>query len=256
MFLLILDLNFFMADTIRVAVIGTADRQDQLNMDDFERMKVTTLCAIQELGYNPEEVVLVSGGAPYADHVAVWLYLNGKVAGLHLHLPGKLVSDSERTYLTDSNACVTFSRYHARFKEKTGLDGMAQIKQAIDQGASVKEYSGYFERNRAVAADCDALVAVHTIHKHPSLQSSGGTAYTFKQAAVPKLYIPFRDAKRKPRDYTKLGFSEFESIGIRNVFKRIRSFTGPINKFFKRKAEDQSDSGATKRQKSLPPSPL
>jgi hypothetical protein len=245
-----------MADTTRIAVIGTAGRKGQLVMDDFERMKVATLCAIRELGYEPENVVLVSGGAPWADHVAVWLFLKGKVAGLRLHLPGTLVTDPERTYLTGTDDCTTFSRYHANFKKTTGLDGMAQIKRAIEQGATVNEYKGYFQRNKAIAADCKALVAMHTNFRHPSLQTSGGTVYTFKQAKVPKLYIPFRDAKRKPRDYSELGFSVFEVIGIRNVFKRIRDSKGPINKFFKRKAEDLSDSGAAKRQKSLPPSPL
>jgi len=240
----------------RIAIIGTADRQNELVATEFEKMKVTALCAIQELGYTPKDVVLVSGGAPWADHVAVSLFLDGKVSGLRLHLPGKLETGPKGPYITplsDTTArdCVTFTSYHHRFKEVTGLDGLAQIQQAIDQGASVDMYPGYFKRNRAVAADCTALVALHTKRKHPSQQSSGGTVYTFKRARVPKLYIPFQDVRRKALDFDKLGYSDFEAIGIQNVFKRFKKHQGPLDAFFKRKAEDQADTVSNKRHKAL-----
>ena len=250
-----------MAATNRIAIIGTADRNKELVMDDFERMKTTAIAAIETLGFTLADAVLVSGGAPWADHVAVSLFLDGKVAGLHLHLPGKLEVDKQTIQikpLNDSRAanCLTISSYHHRFKKITGLDSLAQIQQAIDQGATVEQHAGYFKRNDAIARDCTALVALHTIRKHPSKQSNGGTVYTFNKASVPKLYIPFRDTRRSVTGYAKLGFNDFEMIGIQAVFRSVRCFKGPLNKFFKRRAEDECDAGPSKRRKSLPPCPL
>ena len=260
-----------MADTVRVAIIGTAGRDGDLTNDSFERMNSLAICAIQELGYTPKDVILVSGGAPWADHVAVSLFLDGKVAGLELKLPGRIV-ESKKCFSsqplegsTRPRDCRTLTSYHAKFTKKfempllagrerlQAFDSIGQIQEAIDNGATMAEFDGYFARNKEIATECDAMVALHTKRSHPSRQSRGGTSWTFMRASVPKLYIPINDVNCKSIDFDALGFSTFEAIGVQNVYKRFKNcFKGPMDAFLKRAREDETDGApSAKRAKSL-----
>jgi hypothetical protein len=73
-----------------VSVIGTANRDNDSRMDSalFDRMVTATHEAICARGRSPETTQLVSGGAAWADHVAVRLFTSGLGYGsLRLCLP-------------------------------------------------------------------------------------------------------------------------------------------------------------------------
>lgn len=74
-----------------VAVIGTAGRGDdekRMTADVFAFMKERTVAAIQtQFGLQLRHVRLVSGGSSWADHIAVVIFLEGRVPSLELHLP-------------------------------------------------------------------------------------------------------------------------------------------------------------------------
>jgi hypothetical protein len=248
-------------ETHRVAVVGTAGRNpvEPLTFDSFGRMMTLAEAAIQNFGFELKDCILVSGGAPWADHVAVSLFLEGKVAGLHLCLPGELF---ERNDLTTSIRAVdgstrtdasTLCMYHRKFTEITGIDGFAQIRQALERGAVVDSYDGFFARNAAIAESCDYMVALHTCLYHPTKQKRGGTRNVFMQAKdKPQIYIPFTISSRRLKilNQSKYGYTPQQVTTLRCLFNR--QVKGPLDAFFKACNEDRPDDGPPlKRSKTL-----
>jgi len=83
-----------MENVTRLAIIGTAGRRGEHRsmpgpvwtaMHDHATRVVDRVLTAD--GVARDDLVLVSGGAPYADHLAVRLFLDGSVGGLELHLP-------------------------------------------------------------------------------------------------------------------------------------------------------------------------
>ena len=244
------------SSTRRVAIVGTAGRHaNQLCFESFGRMKVLALAAIKNFDLEPSKCVLVSGGAPWADHVAVSLFLEGLVAGLHLYLPGELF---ERKDLTTSIRAVEDSTqtdasslcmYHRKFTETTGIDGFAQIKQAIDRGTIVDSYDGFFARNDAIAETCDYMIALHTDMTHPRSQLSGGTRNVFMSAKdKPRIYIPIHLSPRRIKYISKeaFGYTEQERVTLKCLLNR--QVQGPLDKFFKAHDDDSPDMGPSKKR--------
>jgi hypothetical protein len=140
----------------------------------------------------PEGEHLVSGGAAWADHLAVELYLRGHATALTLHLPAP-ISAIGRGFITlgqDSGSAANY--YHERFSKVVGHDTFLQLLKAIQQGASVTAelagngYKGMFARNKRVA-DVEAMVA-YTFGPG-DVPADGGTLDTWNQSrAVTKIH--------------------------------------------------------------------
>ena len=88
--------------TMRVAVVGIAGRDRDMKKFLTRRLFESMVQTIARKLTRPNETVLISGGAAWADHVAVTLFLRGKVAGLELHLPCEW--DSANTQFIDTGA--------------------------------------------------------------------------------------------------------------------------------------------------------
>lgn len=140
-----------------VAVIGTAGRGKQLTSKHWEYMQTALLSTINK------EDTLISGGAAWADHLAVWAYLNNYCEGLILHLPapfenGKFVGE----YKT---AGGTANYYHRLMTKELGISTLRDIELAIGKGAKVTSQAegmdnrAMFARNTLVAKDCTHMVA-------------------------------------------------------------------------------------------------
>lgn len=143
----------------RVAIIGTAGRtlQDRLTRLLYQRMVETT----RELILS--EDVVVSGGAAWADHVAVTLFLTGKCQGLELYLP----CEWDKTQYVDNghnhwakNPGRLANQYHRAFSKAVGIDSLEQIARAIESGATIHVHSGFHARNTLVATTCDKMIAL------------------------------------------------------------------------------------------------
>jgi hypothetical protein len=104
--------------------------------------------------------VAVSGGAAFADHTAVRLFLEGAVKSLRLYLPaafdGRAFIPNARIH---SNPGHTANHHHNDFLVSCGVDGLSEIAQAISLGASVEVYNGFKRRNLEVAGNCTHMVA-------------------------------------------------------------------------------------------------
>ena len=137
--------------------------------------------------------VLVSGGAAWADHLAVKLFLDGSVKGLALHLPAPIAAGIF-TGPERSSAGSAANYYHGLFKRITGVDGMKEIDTAIARGALVTyepEAAGYaamYARNKKVSDGSNAVLA-YTFGAG-DIPADGGTKATWDQSkAVSKVHV-------------------------------------------------------------------
>ena len=178
---------------IKIACIGTAGRNEDGN-------KLTTTVYTQMYGqlisdlqiWDGAEIMLVSGGAAYADALAVRAYLDHFVPNLTLHLPAEF-KNSKYIETGDKMSPGRIANwYHFKFQQKTGVAGLIQIQKAIDEDAIVTVSSGFHARNTLVA-DVDVVIA-WTFGTHSSLNiqdaseaglKDGGTLDTWNKSKAP-----------------------------------------------------------------------
>ncbi len=169
---------------MKIAIIGTAGRNEdgnKLDKDKFYQM-VTLVGKIRGVS----EATLVSGGAAWADHVAVVAFLLGTCKNLELHLPCAWDIKREQYFDTGkrdwrTNPGGTSNYYHRQFSKKLGMsDGwsLGQIHEALEEDANMEVGAGFFERNTEVAK-ADALVAM--TFGNEGRVADGGTRDTFEK---------------------------------------------------------------------------
>jgi hypothetical protein len=142
-----------------IAIIGSAGRgkdAERLDRNLYDAMYRESLATIREHGIQEA----VSGGAAFADHIAVRLFLSGDVVSLRLYLPssfdGNAFVPNSRVH---SNPGKTANSHHADFKRSCGIDGLAEIREAIAKGAKIAVYNGFKRRNLEVAGTCTHMEA-------------------------------------------------------------------------------------------------
>jgi len=164
---------------MKVAVIGSA-RGDF--GPHFEHMVAEVVV--------PQDTVLVSGGAAGADHVAVTLFLRGKVDGLELHLPcewNEMMFVDTGVYYWKLNPGRTANAYHKQFSKHIGRSSLAEIEDAIGKGAKVHVYKGFHERNTAIALSCDKCICF--TWDAGAEPRGGGSLDTWRKCQVDKEHI-------------------------------------------------------------------
>lgn len=176
-----------------LSLIGSAGRRDDLDKVSYKlflKMYEHSKKYIEENGITH----LKSGGAAFADHLAVVLFLKGDIKNLHLALPGKFEKE-----FSGNKDCETANYYHQRFQEKTGIESLSHIALAIERGAIISCHDGFMARNSEVA-QCDYLLAftfgaysakcsAETSAQEAGLKK-GGTADTWnKSTATVKVHV-------------------------------------------------------------------
>jgi hypothetical protein len=165
-----------------IAVIGTAGRDKSIPMTgshwDF-------MCETLAAEVEPTDI-LVSGGAAWADHVAVWAYLNGLCKELILHLPAPFSNGQfHGEYGTSGNAC---HYYHCLFSNNLGFDSLRHIWECMNRKTCTvttqpiaKGYKAMATRNALVARDCTHMMAF--TFGTGDVPADGGTKMTWDMAA-------------------------------------------------------------------------
>lgn len=184
---------------MNVAIIGTAGRShdpnEQLNNQLYQKMIQRALDTIkQECGKDSTNVNLISGGAAWSDHVAVELYLMDlSIKSLKLFIPCKWCSNADPTkskFYDDgkfdwkTNPGGTANYYHRKFSTTCTKNpsSLAEIERAKQKGAIFDDsYSGFHQRNSAIAKSCDILIAFTWGNDQPI---DGGTLDTWKKAVA------------------------------------------------------------------------
>jgi hypothetical protein len=141
-----------------LGIIGTAGRKDdkaKMSRALYEKMCEIATSIIRVESYTH----MVSGGAAWADHVAVTLALRGVIAcsQLTLHLPAYINDDGFEKTSPDGN---TANYYHGIFMENSGINGIKEINLVRDMGAEIKvNTKGFKSRNTDVARQSNGLLA-------------------------------------------------------------------------------------------------
>jgi hypothetical protein len=167
-----------------IAVIGTAgrDRSPLFTRTLWEAMRRDLAKRIE-----PSDT-LVSGGAAWADHLAVDAFVRGKCKGLELYLPAPLFTLGDRArFVGDRGSSGSAANYyHELFSRVVGYDTMMEIAAARALGAYVvneqpaRGYGAMKRRNEKVAARCSEMIA-YTFGDGDEPED-GGTQHTWSLA--------------------------------------------------------------------------
>jgi hypothetical protein len=193
--------KFVIKDTVTIAIIGSAGRKDDYKLMSkvtFDKMisSVENIITNEwKLNLSKSKIILRSGGAAFADHVAVAIYRKYKNEDedcplqLELELPCKWDHDKQRYYDTGErdfkkNPGGTSNYYHERFSKACGIPSLYELQDAIDKGAKTLESKGFFDRNNKVSKS-DRMIAFTIGDNEPK---DGGTAYTWDHASIKKEY--------------------------------------------------------------------
>lgn len=173
-----------------LAVIGTAGRdKDQPMTAQLWRSMVDD--ARRRVSQKPA-LTVVSGGAAWADHLAVRLFLDGAVPNLVLHLPAPL--ENGRFSGPQQSSASAANYYHSMFSRVAGIDSLAELQGLVRAAASgdpriritvedaAPGYASMFARNRKVAEACNAVLA----YTWGGEVADGGTSNTWKQCNAAK----------------------------------------------------------------------
>lgn len=172
---------------MKIGIIGTAGRQGYIHSLDaakFYEMKQFCrgfICGIWNGISQSDSIRLVSGGAAWADHLAVELYNDGFVPDLTLYLPTEFLAESSMFY-SETKEGNTMNFYHRQFSVKcfdSPTHSLEAIGQAIARGARVEYERGFFARNKCIAQDSNVILAF-SFGEGPTI-ISGGTSDTLRQ---------------------------------------------------------------------------
>lgn len=207
----------------RVSIVGTAGRlnvERDMSLDVFNAMVASATEQLPRMTGLPSSCIhLVSGGAAWADHVAVTLFLWGGFAGLTLHMPCAWRRDT--VCFEDNHSCESSrnpgrfaNMYHARFETKTGIHSLRQIQESVERGAVlVESYRGFHDRNSAVASS--PFLLAFSWDRGDKPESSFGTYDTWKKCKGVRVHVSLRhlmeESLELPRDELSLCIKELRT---------------------------------------------
>lgn len=172
----------------RVAIIGTAGRDKSKNMSIglWNWMVEDVMSRIRKGAH------VVSGGAAWADHLAVELFLRGHAGELTLHLPAPIKDGWFQGPYKSAASAANF--YHAQFSTVIGRHSIGEIvdasKHELCHGTVQPIGAGYgamFQRN-ALVAECEQMLA-YTFGQG-DVPADGGTKDTWDKCRGMKLHVP------------------------------------------------------------------
>lgn len=174
-----------------VAIIGTAGRGEIMTRGQWRFMVRDAKTKVREDDW------LVSGGAAWADHVAVRLFTKGYVEKLTLYLPAPLKDgkfDGDR-----GTAGSAANYYHRLFTQDSGVHGIEEIVKAGACGAHLLAQpvrpgmSAFFVRNALVAKLSTHCIA-YTFGTGDE-PADGGTLNTWKQIKGERVHVSLKGVK-------------------------------------------------------------
>ena len=164
-----------------MGIIGTAGRRDdgqRMTQSLWENMLAHAIDTVES--WKPD--TLVSGGAAWADHIAVALYREGLVQNLRLYLPAEFQSSKFVAPPHYRHPGSVANYYHSMMSRKLQVSTLRELQLAIDHGAEVQVIPGFKSRNTYVANDSDYLLAF-TFGTHSGLYAPADAGYVNHKAA-------------------------------------------------------------------------
>ena len=146
--------------------------------------------ALDKINDLDTDIDLVSGGAAWADHIAVSLFLMNIpcIKSLTIYVPCSFNGECFDNEVRDGGVA---NYYHRKFSDRlTGENHhtLAGIQRAIDRGATlITVDGGFFARNKLVAESSEYLIA-YTFN-HGSIPKDGGTKHTWDLCKSKKIHV-------------------------------------------------------------------
>ena len=180
-----------MATLTRIAIIGSAGRKkdaSKMSLAVFKAMICSTKQLLQSWNIDITNIVLVSGGSAWSDHVAVKLYLEELLstdkgfAGLELHLPCQLLVDDTFPKFDSSQCGQTLNGLQHQFSNICKFSSVQDLRCAVHLGASIRVHKkGFLERNLFVG-NVDRLIAF--TWNNGVKPKEGGTLHTWNHSSA------------------------------------------------------------------------
>lgn len=187
--------------TTTVTIAGTAGRVDDANRMTkalFESMiEAAHRIITKDLELDPGGTILVSGGAAYADFVAVKLFMRGGYAGLRFFIPGKW----ESKQFTGTKDADTANRYHRAFSKVCGFSSFDEMDTIVTApNVTVVSRKDFTTRNLDLAKSHFLIAMTWADGLEPPLSRSG-TRHTWDswQRYHTSPFIKKTATKPKPR---------------------------------------------------------
>ena len=174
----------------RVAIIGTAGRDKSLATQALLNRYLWEALFVDAKNRLPGHAHLISGGAAWADHLAVRLFGEYEHASLMLHLPAPFDADDEQFFEGGHGTSGGAANwYHRAFSEKAEINSFAQLADVIGMDACYVTHepvaSGYAAMGRRNQRIADSLMAVSPDRDTESRTVRHLFAYTFGRSTSP-----------------------------------------------------------------------
>jgi hypothetical protein len=196
-----------------IGIIGTAGRKSdaaRLNWDVYILMYEAVLAELRKHS-RPWDVR--SGGAAWADHIAVKLFLRAEINTLALYLPAPLRSNPKDCGFVATEAGRTLNHYHRLFSEcyprpSNQCSSRDEIARAVKLSARQEVVTGetpiegydlgaYFRPRNLLVGKCDVLIAL--TFGDGQIPKDGGTRHCWDNSPAPlKIHIPIGDLITPP----------------------------------------------------------
>jgi DNA helicase II / ATP-dependent DNA helicase PcrA len=171
----------------KIAIIGTAgrDKSKPMTKQLWSWMLTDVMARVPKLSH------VVSGGAAWADHLAVYLFLSGHAAKLTLHLPAPFINGRFIGPYQSSGSTANY--YHGLFSDVIGTNSLTEIECCEHMPncdgtfePEARGYGGMFARNKRVAQADRMLAYTFGLGDAPA---DGGTRNTWDQCKGTKTHI-------------------------------------------------------------------
>lgn len=182
---------------ITVSVIGTSGRNtmDKLNAELYEKMITMTKDIIDNtFKLDPKNIILISGGAAWCDHIAVSLFLENYTNNSRLYIPCEwdFINKMYKRSYTEHDCARTANYYHINFSKIIKRNSLHEIDKAVKNGLILDtSFPGFKNRNTAVSQS--NYIIAFTFSKGNSPET-GGTRDTWNKSKTKnKIHICIDD---------------------------------------------------------------
>jgi hypothetical protein len=176
-----------------VSIIGSSGRAGNITKEKYIKMIQASIIYLRSLSL--DFIVLVSGGAAFADHIAVHLYLHKNeyqlnIISLQLDFPCKFDMITKKfedngNYDWKENPGKVANYYHDKFNAITGNNSYEELYKVINLGAETHVHKGFHSRNQFVAKS--EYMLAFTFGK--DFPEDGGTKHTWDLCKGKKFHI-------------------------------------------------------------------
>jgi len=149
---------------VRLAIIGTNghDYHESLKLETKHMEWIAIMVKnyiTNTLSKTTDQIILVSGGDAWVEHVAVQLYREGGFGGLNLYLPSEF--NTKLHQYKNTHEGRSLNKLHAYCQEKTGAPIFEELTSVNSKktGVRITIQRGWKPRNTLIARGCDHLLA-------------------------------------------------------------------------------------------------